>query len=505
MITTIPLTIFEAKLKRSSRVISEGLSNSAGLGTMIGDIHSKEPYFSRYASDFAQTDDEYQRLIRSLRNLRSEGTPRGNGTSSKESSNDENSLRKVQQKDISETFTAGASCTSLYETHEKRYYEFSTKNSNLEALAEVLSDDMSGGTVSTQNTCLKATENEFPEESKAVQEINALIRSAMVPMSCAEVHNKLWHIPLDTIKRYLRTSKPNEFVRVGRDTYFYVSNFPAASKEIEHIRHLIANQLERNNFITVDELHDLIEQDLPYVSLDNFTVSELSNSLSFILKANFSFNGAVISSLSNPMNIDAVFKDFCNSRDELSMRELESFAEKVNASNIRWHAVQEIMLRVSESRFVKNNQIDFPITEVDLAIKDLLGDLDYRPLKDLDIFVHFPNVGYSWNRYLLESYIAGYSWRFRLIHTGYTKKEGYSNAVVIARSSSSIKNFKNLITTVLAKSDLWHTRNDALDLLVGSGYLSSRKFAGIDSVISDANALRKKFSTKFSSQEVIAS
>ena len=459
MITAIPSAVSEAKLRGLTRVVSGGFSDGWGLGNMNDINCSKELYFSRYASELGLTKEEFQRLISSIAALYFAGTTRGYGRLSEEGPKDENSLRKVQP-----------------------------KTDKFEAFAEVLSG-ITGGKISTQNSRPKATEND------ETQEIYNVIRSAMLPMSCENVHKKLWHIPTETIKKYLSNSRPEEFVRTGRDTYFYAPNFPASHEEIEQIKEIIATQLKRNSFITVEELRALIKQDMPYTSLENFDALGLSNSLGFILKANFSFNGAVISSLSNPMNMDAVFKDFCNSRDELSMRELESFADEVNSSNIRWHAVLGIMLRVSESRFVKNNQIGFPIAKVDLAINDLLGDLEYRPLKDLDIFVHFPDVGYSWNRRLLESYITGYSWRFKLIHTGYSKKEGYANAIV-ARRSGNLKNFKDLLTTVLANSGSWHTRNEALNLLAGSGYLSNRNFAGINSVISDANALRKKLGSK---------
>ncbi len=480
MITAISSAVSEARLRGLTRVVSGSFSDGWGLGNMSDINCSKELYFSRYASELGLTKEEFQRLISSIATLYFAGTTRGYGRLSAEGPKDENSLRKVQPR----TDKADISCPDFYENY-KDYYELISKieNFNFEAFAEVLSG-ITGGKISTQNSRPKATEND-------AQEIYDVIRSAMLPMSCEKVHKKLWHIPTDTIKKYLSNSRPDEFVRTGRDTYFYAPNFPASPEELEQIKEIIATQLKLNSFITVEELRALIKQDMPYISLENFNALGLSNSLGFILKANFSFNGAVISSLSNPMNMDAVFKDFCNSRDELSMRELESFADEVNSSNIRWHAVLGIMLRVSESRFVKNNQIGFPITKVDLAINDLLGDSDYRPLKDLDIFVHFPDVGYSWNRHLLESYITGYSWRFKLIHTGYSKKEGYTNAVV-TRRSGRIKSFKDLLTTVLANSGSWHTRNEALNLLTGSGYLSNQKFAGINYVISGANALRKK-------------
>ena len=353
MITAIPSAVSEAKLRGLTRVVSGGFSDGWGLGNMSDINCSKELYFSRYASELGLTKEEFQRLISSIAALYFAGTTRGYGRLSEEGPKDENSLRKVQP-----------------------------KTDKFEAFAEVLSG-ITGGKISTQNSRPKATEND------ETQEIYNVIRSAMLPMSCENVHKKLWHIPTETIKKYLSNSRPEEFVRTGRDTYFYAPNFPASHEEIEQIKEIIATQLKRNSFITVEELRALIKQDMPYTSLENFDALGLSNSLGFILKANFSFNGAVISSLSNPMNMDAVFKDFCNSRDELSMRELESFADEVNSSNIRWHAVLGIMLRVSERRFVKNNQIGFPITKVDLAINDMLGDSDYRPLKDLDIFVHF--------------------------------------------------------------------------------------------------------------------
>ena len=323
-------------------------------------------------------------------------------------------------------------------------------------------------------------------ENEVVNDINELLRSSMRPLTCEEIHRKLLYIPADVIKNHLKALSPKEFISTARETYFYAPNL-LTPDEVKQIEGIIIAQLKQNEFITVEELRNLIAEDLPYtsMSIEDFTTQELSRSLGFILKDKFTFDGSVISLNSN---VEDVFRNFCGSRDELSMQELESFAEYVNSSNICWRAVFEVMLRVSESRFVKNDMIDFNITEVDEAINDMLGQQDYMPLKKLDVFTHYPQVGYSWNRYLLESYVAGYSWDFKLMHARYSKKEGYAGAVV--RRNSRIKSFRELISNVLAGPNLWRTREEALALLVDEGYLPNRNYAGINAVVLRANSSR---------------
>ena len=124
---------------------------------------------------------------------------------------------------------------------------------------------------------------------------------------------------------------------------------------------------------------------------------------------------------------------------------------------------------------------------------DELLEGDYAPLKSFKLFLHYPAINVKWNVFVLESYVAGYSRKFSLMHASYTASECCGG---IVRKESAIKDFQGLVTDVLARSDSWKTRSDALTLLVKQGYLQRKHYARIDAIIPEAKLLRDQQKAK---------
>lgn len=72
--------------------------------------------------------------------------------------------------------------------------------------------------------------------------------------------------------------------------------------------------------------------------------------------------------------------------------------------------------RVSETEFVETGAVRWDIPRVDAAIA-LHCPGKYVSLKNIQYFDAFPYVGYSWNSYLLEQYVATVSKNFTLMHS----------------------------------------------------------------------------------------
>ena len=128
------------------------------------------------------------------------------------------------------------------------------------------------------------------------------------------------------------------------------------------------------------------------------------------------------------------------------------------------------------------------------SVLDTLLDGDYAPLKSFQLFLHFPAISVKWNEFVLESFVAGYSKKFSLLHASYTATECCGG---IVRKESAIKNFQDLVTDVLVHSDTWETKNDALALLVKEGYLQRRHYARIDTIIPEAKLQRERIKSVF--------
>ena len=135
--------------------------------------------------------------------------------------------------------------------------------------------------------------------------------------------------------------------------------------------------------------------------------------------------------------------------------------------------------------------VHFDVAATDCALEGFCGN-DYLSFKEIhpSMMMHLPSCGYSWNGYLLHSYVYGYSKMFRIIYKS-IGKTGYYGAMV--RRSAGIISYEELVEHILTDSAGWNSRDDALDLLVSKGYQAVKKLKGIERIMERAklNKLNK--------------
>ena len=142
------------------------------------------------------------------------------------------------------------------------------------------------------------------------------------------------------------------------------------------------------------------------------------------------------------------------------------------------------MVRVNQNEFVRKDQIHFDIEQTDTVLENLIQNA-YAPIKTINLFLHFPAIEVPWNNFVLESYVANYSKKFRLFHASYTATDCCG---AIVRQESGISDYRTLIVDVLAKNTSWKNKKDALQLLVDLGYQQRRSYSDIEKVMQEAKA-----------------
>ena len=110
-------------------------------------------------------------------------------------------------------------------------------------------------------------------------------------------------------------------------------------------------------------------------------------------------------------------------------------------------------------------------------------------IKDIDSFLVFPNVGYEWNEFLLESYLMYFSLKFALCNNG-RSLNNVAGAVV--RRGSGYDDFFDVCADALAKSGCILTKENALDYLGEVNLLTRRSYKKIDSVLVKAKQIRNR-------------
>ncbi len=464
--------------KRFSYVLRERFENGFRINSIIDRNRFKQYYADAFDSELEKTDDELLQILQKVGSLQNDRIFYREGTGSVDLIDD-------IQEDIVNTLNQGASCIYYSELFLKYQQVLSE---SLQVFSQEAMKELLTATCYSEYSVGKLYAYKKAKKAAPDNDIRDLMRKSPVPLNYDQIRGYLWYIPLDVIKHSLVMN--SELVNVAQETYFYAHNLPVSSEELAHISSLLHKQLEQKSFITDKEMNELIQAYCPSVAIntEGFTVWGLRNCLAVLLQNQFSFKGPIISEYGNTLNTDRVFRDFCRSHEVLTLEELKDFAKEVSNGIIYWDSVMDVMVRTSQSEFLPKNKVQFDVPETD-AILDEMLEGDYQALKEFRLFLHFPTISIKWNEFVLESYVAGYSRKFKLLHASYT---AYECCGAIVRRKSNINDLGEVLLDVLAHDDTWQSKDDALTLLVREGYLQRKNYSKIDRILVEARAKREK-------------
>jgi len=312
-----------------------------------------------------------------------------------------------------------------------------------------------------------------------------------VPVTYDEIASDLWYIPLEKIKQVLVTAI--ETVNAAPEAYLYAPNLPINEDELKTITVHVRSALLQRPYISDVELMQIIDDHCPSVAMNTseYPLWGLRNALSFLLRYEFSFRGAIISKKGEEISMAEVFSDFCKRNEHLTVDELKNFASELDTV-IYWDSVYEEMVRINHNEFVRKDQLSFDSDRIDTVLDMLVAEA-YVPLKSITLFLHFPPLSVSWNSFVLESYVANYSKKYALMHASFSATDCCG---AIVRKESGIADYRALLVDVLANNQTWKSKADALELLVRDSYQQRRSYSDIEKVMQEAKAkaaiLRKR-------------
>lgn len=148
--------------------------------------------------------------------------------------------------------------------------------------------------------------------------------------------------------------------------------------------------------------------------------------------------------------------------------------------------------RISQDEFIADYDISFDVLKIDNDIYQQFSG-EYMPLKKLNITLLSP-IGYSWNEYLLTSYLYRFSDHYRLrCKTITTKgKNGIGGLIVKSNSTLVDKNYNDVLSIWASKLPNMPENADLLgDILVELG-LIMRKSSSLNGIYNKAIQLRGK-------------
>lgn len=307
------------------------------------------------------------------------------------------------------------------------------------------------------------------------------------PVEYEELFEALAHIPQNKIKFILASN--GEFVNNGQGAYFHEKIVRLSDEELEGIAEIISQTIDEKVFMGGNELYDAIKVKYSYIIEENKTLSVYGfrDALKAKLGDRFSFKGNIISHSGNELSMADVFAKYAQTHDSFTLSELQGLASNL-ATVIYFDAVYENSLRISKERFVSKAMAQFAISETD-DVLDRVCVGKYIPICEVQNFGVFPYAGFTWNSYLLEHYVASYSHKYKLLHSGFN---GTECAGAIVRRSAGIDSFDDLIVDIMVNNSIEMMKAPVLQYLSDKGYLARRRYSAIEPLIIKAKAQKQR-------------
>lgn len=366
--------------------------------------------------------------------------------------------------DLSDAF---ASCYTLSDENMLRaYIEFTAEKDKYYFFADYMSKEKN---VSIDHTA----------------EVEEYLLNAGKPVPTEEVCDALSHIPRDQVVRIITFD--NRFLRNAKGEYFHVDIFEASDAELERIAGIINNYIQQNEYAIWTDVWNEIQEKMPLFLENNLYLSGLGirNVLAQRLAGRFNFESAVISMPKDRYAMRDIYQLYAKHHAVFSADDIYYLSKELDTV-IYFDALAEVSARVSHDQFVSKDRIHFDIEAVDKAIGSFISK-DYIRIRDIDSYLSFPNVGYEWNEYLLESFVYSYSKKYMLLSNGFSL---HNVAGAVVKKAGSIQEFVDACAAVLADAPISLNKKDALNYLAEVNMITRRSYRDLDLAIRKATQIR---------------
>lgn len=319
------------------------------------------------------------------------------------------------------------------------------------------------------------------------EEIKDVMLAHGRPIHTDELKQALHHLPPDQVERELHLH--SEFIMDAFHMYFHESMAALTDEELNQIAAFIQEELDDQGYMIGDWIQRKLTRLYPETAerLSFLTLLGVRGVVAYKLRDRFTFTGPVITPKGKAMNMIDIFAMFCQHHTPFTLDELAAFAKECD-STIYLDTVHRNCARVSEKEFVATGAVRWDVPHIDAAIA-LRCPGKYVSLKSIQYFDAFPYVGYSWNNYLLEQYVATVSKDFTLMHSSYAKN---NTSGAIVRRDAGFESFDEVLADILANAPVDLEKDPCLDFLADAGYITRRKLSNINEIITRAKMLRSQ-------------
>lgn len=334
---------------------------------------------------------------------------------------------------------------------------------------------------------------EFCSASKMTRldyEVSKIFMATEKSLSLEDLQDKLPYVPTDKISAVLSDRK--KFLQTTTGKYISASKIQFDFDELEAARQQIIDKIDANGCAAPEDYDlssnfalnpELAEKDLRNIIYEKFFA------YNFTRRGKKFFRQEIFATNTSKRSFKSEMKKFLASRDEISLDSLIDYFRQISGNeiglNIPLRYAFETMVRVSEKFFVKDALINFDVAGVDEALTPFVQG-KIIPLRAVTSFTGFPPVeGYSWNLYLLESFLRKYSRRY--VYD--TLAANNSNTGAIYPKSMKFEDYLDVQASAVVQENIPLEKSAVEEFLIGQGYRAKRIDKVIERVIARAQEI----------------
>ena len=470
-------TISDDMREKVGAVLVEEFEDGYCIGDYMHRMRFQSSYEEKYGEELGKTADEMEDILKNI------GQMRDNRVFYSDKS-DSTVLSDIYE-DIGKAFDNGA--TAVY--YECLYNDY----------AEQLAAEMSIYSTETLRTAVQG-DMHFPKEYRAMksyitkygiepdsaEEIRKVLQDCHVPVTFAEIQEKVKHIPMYKIKQAL--VQIPDAARIEEGTYFYAPNFYISTEEKSALIRAMRSAISVKGFLVAKDLRNLFGDTCPASAMDSERYDDYSirNILKVLFRDEFEFSSSVITEKGSRLDYGQVFQNYTAEHERVTLNELLELKKELGSPSIYWHSVFKEMIRISATELVRKGTVEFDTAAVDQVLEEMYPD-EYTPLKDVTLFLNLPPVSVRWNGFLLESYLREYSQKFQLVQLSIAQDD-YCG--VMLKRSSSLKSYNDVAADMLAGNYSWSDEKSALHLLKDMHFQQRAANSNISAIIKAAKQKR---------------
>lgn len=312
-----------------------------------------------------------------------------------------------------------------------------------------------------------------------------------------KVVEALSYLPENAVRNAFNHNQ-NVLISAGVGKRFHIDKFDISNEELSKISTAIDSYINEYQFMCSDELIKYVQQSVPELINNNQDIPELGirKALAVLLVDKFDFNKAVISRKGEGLSAGDAMLAFAKCHEQYTLEEVKNLAQSLSTTvNYHLESLLKYSIRINETDFVAKHKVKFDVDAIDRIIRDYIDiSTCCCPIKNITCYSAFPECNYPWTQRLLESYLLTESKTFKLYFNGSLGQSKVCGIVSLKKGLDI--SFMEMIAVILSRNDVWTNKTEALDVLVSEGCIANRKYAEIETAISEALELRQKNNKK---------